>query len=68
MIRIPKGFYLVKGTLLRDSAPLRRGDRLHITKNDSGYLAYDVTQNRYEYIESSLFHDETAFNVEEVIR
>ena len=68
MIRIPKDSYTVTGILLKNSLPLRRGDLLHITRGDFGYLAYDVTQNRYYYIESSLIHNENVFQAQEVVR
>lgn len=68
MNRIPRQFYAIKGHMLVDNPPLRRGDELLICKNLSGYLAYNATTNCSYYIQAGIIRDDTMFETQEVVK
>ena len=65
---IPRHFYRIAGELLTDTTEARKGDTLHIYRNDFGLVAYCPQLNDYVYVTASLLRDAAAFRVCEILQ
>lgn len=64
--RIPRIFYSITGEMLINTSETLPGDKIHITKNNYGYLAYNPRTNRHFYIFAAMIRNGEIFRIMEV--
>lgn len=64
---IPRKFYQITGEMLINTSMDRAGDKVHIFKNDTGYLALNLRTQKYARIFPQMLRDPRIFKLEEVI-
>lgn len=63
---IPRQFLRIDGTMLIETNMDRPGDKLHVFKNDSGYLALNLRTGKFAYMFASMLRDANIFKLEAI--
>ena len=65
--KIPRKFHRITGEMLICTSYARRGNIIHITKNNFGYLGYNTYTNDYFYIHPEMIKNDRIFKIREVV-
>ena len=64
--RIPRKFNRIKGIMLIDTNMDKKGDILHIYKNDYGYLSLNTRTQKHAYYFPSMLRNEEIFELVDI--
>lgn len=64
--RIPRNFNRIVGEMLIDTNMDKAGDKVHVFKNDSGYLVLNLRTGKYAHTFASILRDSCLFKILEI--